>query len=176
MFCPKCGLQNADDTKFCRNCGGNLSNVLVMVEGKMPDYHPQYEQNNDLFSSGIRNLILGFGLIFISILLLFNLPGSPLYWLLTMISGIASLASGITRLVKADQPKANTANQAAGRNSLPKSQSDAPLPPIQTEYIAPENLNYRTDNLAREPFSITEPTTKHLEIDEEGESRYLVEK
>lgn len=168
MFCPKCGLENADDTKFCRNCGGNLSNVWAAVEGRVPDQLSQSKQNSDLFSSGIRNLILGFGFIFISILLLFNLPGNPLYWLLTMISGIALLASGISRLVKASQPKAIN-YQSAERDSFPASPSNPPLPPVQTDYIKPEKSNYRTDDLAREPFSVTEPTTRHLEIDEEVE-------
>jgi hypothetical protein len=176
MFCPKCGLQNADDTKFCRNCGGNLSNVLAAVEGKIPDHLPQSKQNNDLFSSGIRNLILGFGFILISILLLFKLPGNTFYWLLMMIPGIALLASGITRLVKADEPKANIDYQAAERDSFPTLQVNSALPPVQTDYIKPEKSNYRTDNLVREPFSITEPTTQHLEIDGEGETKHLLEK
>ncbi len=176
MFCPKCGLQNADDTKFCRNCGGNLSNVLAAVEGKIPDHLPQSKKNNDLFSSGIRNLILGFGFIFISLLLLSNLPGNTFYWLLMMIPGIALLASGITRLVKADERKANIDYQAAERDSFPTSQTNSALPPVQTDYIKPEKSNYRTDNLVREPFSITEPTTQHLKIDGEGETKHLLEK
>ena len=175
MFCPKCGLQNTDDTKFCRNCGGNLSNVLAAVEGQIPVHLPQSNQNNDLFSSGIRNLILGFGFIFISILLLINLPGT-FYWLLMMISGIALLASGITRLVKAYEPEANIDYQAAERDSFPTSQANSALPPVQTDYIKPEKSNYRTDNLVREPFSITEPTTQHLEIDGKGETKHLLEK
>ena len=37
MFCPKCGLQNAEEAKFCRGCGTDLSNVLAVVEGKLPE-------------------------------------------------------------------------------------------------------------------------------------------
>ncbi|MBY0577059.1 MAG: DUF805 domain-containing protein [Gallionellaceae bacterium] len=25
MFCPKCGKENSNDVKFCRNCGANIS-------------------------------------------------------------------------------------------------------------------------------------------------------
>jgi hypothetical protein len=164
MFCPKCGLQNADDARFCRSCGVNLSNVLAVVEGKMPDQFPQSKEDNELFSSGIRNLVLGFGFIFISILLLAN-TGNTFYWLLVMIPAFCLLASGISRLVKADGRKANIDYQATERESLPTSQSNAVLPPIQTEYIKPEKSNYRTDDLVKESYSITEPTTQHLKVD-----------
>ncbi len=165
MFCPKCGLENGDDTKFCRSCGGNLSNVLAMVEGRMPDQFPQSKQNKDIFSSGIRNLILGFGFIFISILL-FTLPGNTFFWLLMMIPAIVLLSSGIGRLVKSSQPKAVN-YQAVRRNSLPASPQNSALPPVQTDYIKPEKSNYRTEDLAGAPFSVTESTTRHLEIDDE---------
>ena len=31
MFCPKCGSNQTDDIKFCKNCGGNLSAVRQAV-------------------------------------------------------------------------------------------------------------------------------------------------
>ena len=81
-----------------------------------------------------------------------------------MIPGIVLLASGITRLVKADGKKANIDYQAIGRDSFPTSQLNSALPPVQTDYIKPEKSHYRTDNLVREPFSITEPTTQHFNL------------
>ena len=36
MFCPKCGLQNADETKFCRGRGADLGNVLAVVNVTPP--------------------------------------------------------------------------------------------------------------------------------------------
>ena len=43
MFCPRCALQNSDDTKYCRGCGANLESVAVVlgnrtqVAGKFAD-------------------------------------------------------------------------------------------------------------------------------------------
>jgi hypothetical protein len=174
MFCPKCGLQNVDNAKFCRSCGVDLSHVLAVVEGKMPDYLPQSKEDNDLFSTGIRNLILGFGFIFIGALL-FILPGNTFFWLLAMFPGISLLASGISRLVKAGS-KGHTDYREAGRYSLPAAASNPALPPVQAEYIRPERSSYRKDDPAGEPPSITEPTTQLLEMESEDETKPLTEK
>jgi hypothetical protein len=32
MFCPKCGLQNADSANVCLKCGANLNNPIQMLE------------------------------------------------------------------------------------------------------------------------------------------------
>ncbi len=37
MYCPKCGVQNPDDSKFCRECGSPL-------EGGAPSAEPQQPQ------------------------------------------------------------------------------------------------------------------------------------
>ena len=31
MFCPRCGSNQTDDTKFCKTCGGNLQGVREVV-------------------------------------------------------------------------------------------------------------------------------------------------
>jgi hypothetical protein len=34
MFCPRCGTNQSDDTKFCKTCGGNLSAVRQAVTSR----------------------------------------------------------------------------------------------------------------------------------------------
>ncbi len=34
MFCPKCGIQNPETGKFCRQCGTDLSPVADALAGK----------------------------------------------------------------------------------------------------------------------------------------------
>ena len=36
MYCPKCGIQNNDETKFCRGCGENLKVILQAMSRRLP--------------------------------------------------------------------------------------------------------------------------------------------
>lgn len=172
MFCPKCALQNADDTKFCRGCGANLRNVLAAVEGKLSDRLAESESHNDLYSSGVRNLLLGIGFIIISILL-FRIPGDTFFWLLMLFPAFSLIASGVSRIVKAKGMKSKTNADVIQPHSFPATQSNPALPPIQTEYIKPVKSNYETDDLAGRPLSVTEQTTRHLQMDSAGETTTL---
>lgn len=109
--------------------------------------------------------MLGFGFIFISIVLLAN---SGMYFALpVMLLGIFLLASGISQLVKADGAKATIQYRSSDRESLPRPNPDAELPPIRTEYIRPEGSTHHTEDLIKGPFSVTEPTTRLLEVQED---------
>jgi uncharacterized membrane protein YvbJ len=58
MFCPKCGLRNADETKFCRGCGADLGGVLAVVEGRPADRASISEKQIELYSRAIIDHIL----------------------------------------------------------------------------------------------------------------------
>ena len=51
-----------------------------------------------------------------------------------------------------------------------KPPTNASLPPKQTEYVAPES-RYKTGDLV--PPSVTDSTTRHLEMNSEGETMTL---
>jgi hypothetical protein len=170
MFCPKCGLQNADNTKFCRSCGADLSNVLAVVEGKLYANERLTESHDSIhiYSSGIRNLLLGIGFFIIAILL-FTLPGNTFYWLLIMFPAFSLIASGVSRIVKANGIKIMEIADVIQPNSFPSTGSNPTLPPLQTGYIKPSKSTYGTDDLLGQPLSVTESTTRRLQIDSEGE-------
>jgi len=163
MFCPKCGLQNADETKFCRGCGADVSNALAPAatasgrrfSGKRgPVSLSIAEQQIDLFSRGIRGLIMGGGLFIVSALAYILSERGLTFSLFMLAFGFLLVGTGISRLI-----------HAKGLKALIKGDEPAALPPGQTEYIKPSGSIYQTDDLLREPSSVTERTTNLLEID-----------
>ncbi len=179
MFCPKCGTENPDDGKFCRGCGANLSNVLAALDNASIEKFDfaDTDEATELSSTGIRNIVLGFGFLMTSVFL-FALPGDTIFWLMAMIPGFVLLASGISRTVKAEAMKKKPArtNDRFQQSAFSAVQSKKELPPTQTDYVKPAKSIYKIDDLSAQPLSVTEPTTRHLEIKPEDETMTLPKK
>src|SRR5580765_4246194 len=121
MFCPKCGLQNTDETKFCRSCGANLSNVLAAVDGKpRPASRSLAEKQLALYSRGIRGLLGGAGFLVIAWLLYTLAPQIVFLQCFSLAFAFVSIAAGISRLV-----------HASGIRRLNERGESAALPPGQ---------------------------------------------
>jgi hypothetical protein len=159
MFCPKCGLQNADETKFCRSCGADVSSLLPPRPRNASTPHVQAgsfaEKHIELYSRGIRGLILGGGFLLIAGFVFSIPPRDGILWLIPMIFALFFLSMAVSRFV-----------QAKGIKALSKKDDPAGLTPGQTDYIEPARSIYETDDLVARPLSVTEHTTRHLKSDE----------
>ncbi len=159
MFCPKCGLQNADETKFCRGCGANLSSVLAAVDKKKRPKLTLAEKHIALYSRGIRGILTGIGFLIISAVV-YNIAPQIMYSLwFSLTFAFVWIAAGISRLI-----------QAKGIKELSKRVEPAALASGQADYIKPSRSIYETDDLTGRPLSVTERTTTHLEMCPDGET------
>jgi len=175
MFCPKCGGQNPDNGKFCRSCGtdlGNLSSALAT-----PTQQPQRLVNHKgkpiHLEGAITKIFSGLAFLIISIVLSTTRMGEG-WWFWMLIPAFGSLGSGVAqymqlRRAEKGQPTFSGPNTASSIGSAP----NTALPPQQTEWVAPES-RYKTGDLV--PPSVTENTTRHLEIDSEGQTMALPKK
>jgi len=104
--------------------------------------------------------MIGVGLILVAALALLLTMRSLPVALFSLIFGVVFLSMGVSRLV-----------QAKGLKALAEREESAALPPGQTEYIKPVRSVFDTDDLSAVPVSVTENTTRHLELDAESDAK-----
>ena len=148
MYCPKCGSQNVDKSKFCRGCGADVSKVTALVAGK-PPARTLAEKHISLYSRGIRGLLLGISFIIISVLAYTLSERGLTFSLFSLAFALMMLSTAVSRFV-----------QARGLKALEMKDKPAELPPGQMDYARPVHSIYETDDLV--PASVTEHTTTNL--------------
>lgn len=179
MFCPKCGTQNPETGKFCRTCGTDLGDVSAVMSGAPVTINEagtaaKHRQDpGELQSSALKNIITGVGFLVVAIGL--AISGIARSWWWTMLFPfVFMLARGIPDYIRyermiADRSSSNVPPQPLMGQPRP----NYSLPPNQTEYVSPES-QYQTSDLV--PPSVTDGTTRHLEINSEGETMTLPKK
>jgi hypothetical protein len=186
MFCPKCGTQNPETGKFCRACGTDLGNVSAAMTGNIPanitdagvaeiHYKARRRQDpNEVYGDAIKSILGGIGFFCISMALLFTgVAGGHAWWWAMLFPAFTMTARGVSDYLK-HKRMVGSAAPAADHNLMgtPQPQNYV-LPPNQTQYVQPES-RYKTGDLV--PPSVTDRTTRHLEINSEGETMTLPKK
>ena len=156
MYCPRCATDNSETTKFCRNCGANLSLIPHALQGALPTAPVvqfgagegrggrRYE---DRMSSGIRSVFMGAGFLLLALALIVTKQRWGIWMLIPGFTMLGKGAADIfnARSLQGIQPPINIpAVQTAPRT--------AELPPTPPQPIG-----------AMPPASVTEQTTRYLE-------------
>lgn len=187
MFCPKCGTENPETGKFCRSCGVDLGNVSAAMSGNLPAnltnagvahiHHEAKRRNdpNEVYADAVKSIISGIGFLVVAMALLFTgVAGGKAWWWAMLFPAFTFLAKGISEYLK--YGKMQQSQQMIAPNSgnfIGASVPNAALPDVRTEFVAPES-RYKTGDLV--PPSVTDSTTKLLEIDSEGQTMTLPKK
>ncbi|MGI8556436.1 MAG: zinc-ribbon domain-containing protein [Pyrinomonadaceae bacterium] len=182
MFCPKCGTQNPDNGKFCRACGTNLGNVSDALAGKSNKAMQGFEMMREIktwdkkgkpvhWEGAITKLFTGIAFLAVTIALAFSQMGQG-WWFWMLIPAFGALGSGVARIMQLKRLEKSNISIAPTQtqNTFSDNSPNAALPPNQTDYIAPES-RYKTGDLV--PPSVVEDTTRHLEVNQEGETMTL---
>ena len=173
MFCPKCGGQNPETGKFCRSCGTDLGNVSSALAGRPAVPQLVSKKGKPISWEGaITKFATGAAFLAIAVALaVTNMAGGKVWWFWMLIPAFTMMGSGIAQYVQLKKSENGPLVHAPSEspNSFP-SQSGNALPPPQTQFAQPES-RYKTGDLV--PPSVTDNTTRHLEMDPEGKTMTL---
>ncbi len=176
MYCPKCGTKNPDNGKFCRSCGTDLHIVSDVLTGKLNKNKIQIQVNKKgkkvNWESALSTLFTGLAFVAVSIVLA-NTPMGRGWWFWMLIPALACIGTGLAQIIQVKANEKADADFAATETERELSSNERrELPPDQTEYISPvTESKYKTGDLV--PPSVTDNTTRHLEMDSEGETMTL---
>jgi predicted RNA-binding Zn-ribbon protein involved in translation (DUF1610 family) len=181
MYCPKCGAQNIEDAQFCRGCGENISLVSQAMTGQLPERravghdaegHPYDERGRRIrrekdpprLDKAIKTGFMGLAFLIIAIILGFTGDRRHDYWYWLLIPAFTMLGGGVAEYVRMKQSRGT-------EKSLPDVQSRASLAPAPARISALPQRS--TSELVSQPPSVTEGTTRHLDLSGETATRHL---
>ena len=171
MFCPKCGIQNPDTGKFCRSCGTDLGNVSDVLSGKLQITQSCTSRSGRpiTLESALTKLFMGIAFVIVAVALAFTGKGGG-WWFYMLIPALMFIGSGIAQYIQLRSVQSGVRFAGSDRDAISGSVPNAALPPTQTNFVAPES-RFKTGDLV--PPSVTDGTTRHLEVNSEGETMTL---
>lgn len=178
MHCPKCGQQQvSEETRFCSRCGFILTGVAEVVAkgGVIPEQRTGIVGNSD--SPRRRGIMQGLFIFLLSFLVV------PLVTIISIgldiepyavvISALLFGVGGLLRIAYALMFESAIPNAPVQTNILTESDNRTALPPSQSipasAYTTPAGSWRDTNDLQREPASVTDNTTKLLQTEEDNQ-------
>lgn len=167
MYCPKCGVHNLEDAKFCRACGADIRLVPQALTGHLPEGVFGVDELEELeekgrkerkykfkkpptLEKGLENIFSGIAFLIIFMLGFFYMTGLFLVWVWFIIPALGYIGEGIGQIIRSRNAAAALAPPA-----------DSPRPALQ-QTPARELPVAETGEIKSPPASVTESTTRNL--------------
>lgn len=173
MFCPKCGTKNPETGKFCRSCGTDLGNVSsALSTGNRPQLL-NHKGKPIHWEGAFSKFATGLAFLIISIVLAVSGNGRG-WWFWMLIPAFSCIGAGVSQYMQLKRAESGQPMfvPPVQPDSLSGSVNQS-LPPAQTNFERPDT-KYNTGDLM--PPSVTDNTTRHLEMDSEGKTMTLPKK
>ena len=175
MFCPKCAAKNADDAKYCRACGADISLVPQAVTGRLAErlaaekgegecqWQWQGRKETPSVDNAVRQIFMGIAFVFIALAVFMFAPAGRVWWFWMLLPAFGLLGSGVGMYLRVRDEQKRLAPPAftpapAAFDATPRAAAD--LPPRRD-----------TEELLQPPASVTEGTTRHLGVPAERPGR-----
>lgn len=186
MFCPRCGQEQiSEETRFCSRCGFLLVGVSELIaSGGTPlqNLSLAKEKKSTPRKRGLKQGLFIFLLTFlvVPILSIITIAANAEPFIVAAAAILLSVG-GLLRAIYAlmfesNDPTDKTLEENVfntAQNLLNKKESKAALPPQQIDpastYVPPVVGNWRDTNDLKSPTSVTEDTTKLLEMEQTPE-------
>ncbi|MCI0663613.1 MAG: hypothetical protein L0220_21325 [Acidobacteria bacterium] len=165
MYCPNCATP-IDGVKFCRSCGSNVSLVPQALSGELKNVTNDLSwkrqsgrhRRKDLnIETTITTIFTGIGFLFVAIIVHFFIPAGIFWGWSLLIPAFACIGHGIGHYM---QWKENQKQEQFPQSFLPHQINQPERAP---QIIAPETSKVSP------PDSVTEVTTKHLDLPRRSE-------
>ncbi len=178
MYCAKCGTENPDSGRFCRKCGARLPKEL---DGEGPFVREDWvnekvgsrvsgrhlgakKKKTGSWEGAIGSIGAGIAFLVISVVLAFQPMGTG-WWFWMLIPGFGALGSGIAQVIALRQRESRNVEFSPGSTEKQMGAADrGALPPNRTVF-ASEEMPSRYETGEPVPPSVTEGTTRHLEME-----------
>lgn len=171
IFCARCGAENPDDGKFCRNCGGRIGLIGEPGSGgKNEEGSAGGRSRRERYASGSRKFIWGLIFLVAGVFLGVPLKGNE-YWVFTLLPGMSLIVWSMADFIRVETGW-NSSRGSASQNLEKGDRPRQALPPEKTTY-AEQEAGRRYDTGEMVPPSVTEGTTRDLKADQELKTRKL---
>jgi hypothetical protein len=169
MYCPKCGVHNLEDAKFCRSCGADIRLVPQALTGHLPEGVFGVDELEELeekgrkgrkykfkkpptLEKGLENVFSGIAFLIIFTLGFFYMTGLFMLWVWFIIPALAYVGEGIGQIIRS-----RSATPALAPPDSTRHAHALPLTPAARELPAADTSEIKTP-----PSSVTESTTRNL--------------